>query len=139
MSKKSVHKLSPIDDESTVLFGISSHENDYRLSWALNQYLNYNFVKTDNLTIYNQSTDAHLEFTVYKYQNEDDISFRLISNRCDNGYLLEKLKNIDFILIVEPFTSGKFNSELQQKIKGVPLISAVFPLNSGDKALKKLL
>jgi hypothetical protein len=140
MQKKSIHKLSVPTEEPSLWLGISSHENDYRLSWALNQHLNINLVKSENHSVFNQKLNQNQEFSEYGYQNEQDIRFRLISNRCENGFLLEEFKNIDFIFIVQPDEGDTFTSGLLSRIKGISLVSAVFPLSvKSDKGRKRIL
>ncbi len=129
MYKKSIHKLSIPTEESSLILGISSHENDYRLSWALNQYLGFHLIKSENHSVYDQKLNENQEFSVYSWLNDQSISYRLISNRCDNGFLLEEFRNIDFILIVEPDAGNEFTSDLLLSIKMIPFVSAVFPLN----------
>ncbi len=139
MAKKSIHKLSAPTEEPSLWLGISSHENDYRLSWALNQYLNINLVKSENHSVFNQKLNLDNEFTVYEYLNEQGLKFRLISNRCENGFLLDEFKNIDFIFIVQPNDDDIFTSDLLSRIKRISLVSAVFPINMTEGKRKKIL
>jgi hypothetical protein len=127
MSKKSVHKLSSEADTIVTLLGISSHENDYRISWALNEHLGFRFTKTENHKVLNQRLKQSQEFSTYQFMNNDD-SYRLISNRCDNGFLIEELKNIDFLLVIEENKTLISVQELIKRIKDIPFISAVFPI-----------
>jgi len=131
MAKRSVVNL----DSAPVVFtlmGISSHENDYRLSWSINEQLGLTFAQEENLV----AGDGR-EFSCFVHE-DDGQTLLLISNRCDNGFLLEKYKNIDFIL--------KFNAELNEteiskwtgNLKKVPLISAIFPIPVNKKMLRLL-
>ena len=102
MGKKNVHKLSGEAETTVILIGISSHENDYRISWALNEHLGFRFTKSENYKVLNQRLKEFKEFSVYLYiNNHDSNTYRLISNRCDDGFLIEELKNIDFLLLIE--------------------------------------
>jgi hypothetical protein len=131
MGKKNVHKLSPEAEQTFILLGISSHENDYRISWALNEYLGFHFTKTTNHQVLNQRIKEQQEFSTYLYSEQDEsITYRLISNRCDNGFLLEELKNIDFLLLIEGNeTTSTTLPNLTAKIKSIPFISAVFAID----------
>ena len=130
MAKRNVVKLDASPVTFTVM-GISSHENDYRLSWSINEQLGLSFVQSDSLII-----DGN-EFTCFVAEN-DDHSLILISNRCDDGFLLEKYKNFDFIL--------KFSAELNEAeayvwlrdLRRVPLVSAVFPIPVNKQVLQIL-
>ncbi len=130
MGKKDVHKLSTKAEITIILLGISSHENDYRISWALNEHLGFRFTKTENHKVLNQRLKELQEFSTYHYtKNESSNTYRLISNRCDNGFLIEELKNIDFLLIIEEKEISTPIQELIANIKAIPFISAVFSID----------
>ena len=130
MAKRNVVKLDAVPVIFTVI-GISSHENDYRLSWSINEQLGLAFVQSDSLISYGN------EFTCFILEDNDQ-KLMLISNRCNNGFLLEKYKNFDFIL--------KFSTELNEAetyvwlrdLRRVPLISAVFPIPVNKQVLQIL-
>jgi len=52
MMKKRLHKLAVEPDYRFFLIGISSHENDYHLCWAINQKLNLNLQKRANYVLF---------------------------------------------------------------------------------------
>ena len=116
-------------EQSSVWLGISSHENDYRLSWALNQYLGFHLVKSENHIVFNLRINEQQEFSVYSYQSEQSITYRLISNRCDNGFFIEEYKNIDFILDIHPGQPAEFTSDLLGQIKTIPFVSMAFRID----------
>ena len=129
MSKKNVVKLETPPVTFTII-GISSHENDYRLSWSINEHLGYKFTQGDSLV-----TAAGQEFTCFVHE-DDDQRLTLISNLCENGFLLEKYKNLDFIL--------KFDNELNETeisawicdLRKAPLVSVAFPIPLNKKVLQ---
>jgi len=87
------------DDFRFLLVGISSHENDYRVSWAINNNLDMTLKRSGSLEVYNPRISQNQEFSVYQYTDQDTLlHYYLISNRCDNGFLLEEMSNIDYIL-----------------------------------------
>ena len=141
MGKKDVHKLSPETKIAPILFGISSHENDYRLSWAINENLGFRFAKTENYISYNQRLNATQEFSAYCFtEDERANTYRLISNRCENGFLLDELKNIDFLLLIDPTDSAFQAIELMSRIKTIPFVSAIFAIEMNSlKNRKRLL
>jgi hypothetical protein len=129
MGNKNVHKLIFQPEQTIILLGISSHENDYRISWALNEYLGFHFTKTENHKVLNQRLKEFQEFSVYLYtEKEDSPIYRLLSNRCENGFLVEELKNIDFLLLIEEKEATISAVDLTAKIKSIPFVAAVFPI-----------
>ena len=131
MAKRNVVKLK-VPPVMFTIIGISSHENDYRLSWSINEQLGYTFTQSDNLV-----TAAGKEFTCFVHEDGNQ-RLVLVSNRCDNGFLLEKYKNFDFVL--------KFDSELGEaeisawlrNLRKVPLVSAAFPIPFNKQVLQLL-
>jgi len=128
MTKK-VHKLKGFQPESFRAICIASHQNHYRLSWALNKVLNIQFQKADDLVI--KISKANIEQHFSKYICHDDtlpITYNLISNKCEQGYLLKDLPNIDFFLKIEGDIEGELIQNLINKIKGLDIVITAFEL-----------
>ena len=131
MAKRNVVKLNTAPALFSII-GVSSHENDYRLSWNLNEQSGYRFTQGENLV-----TAAGKEFTCFVHQ-DDNQRLTLISNRCDNGFLLEKYKNFDFILKFDSELNEAEISEWLRNLRKAPLVSAVFPIPISNKVLQLL-
>jgi len=130
MGTKSVHKLSPVNESPFILIGISSHENDYRISWAINNTLGFNFIKTNNHKAFHKKFNETQEFSMYiSSSDENSPVFKLISNRCDNGFLLEEFRTIDYVLLIENSDKLDDNSETVRQLKTIPFISTAFLIN----------
>ena len=138
---KKSHTLSFKDDYSFHLIGISSHENDYRLSWGINNQLGIAFTRSDNLIVHNPRLGQDQEFSLSQYFDEETyIQFNLISNRCDDGFLLEEMTNIDFVLQVSGEVSGDDLISLVAKLKQIDIITTAFVIDvDGLKSKKRLL
>ena len=130
MAKRNVVKLD-VGMVSFSIIGISSHENDYRLSWSINEQLGLTFAHGDNVV------SAGKEFSCFAHE-DDDQTLLLISNRCDNGFLLEKYKNIDFILKFDTELNDTEMSEWIRDLRKVSLISVAFPMPVNRKVLQAL-
>lgn len=128
MDKKKI-KLSFQPDFNFKLLGLGSRENDYKLSWTINKVLNTNLSKADNLGIKNPKFSDIQEFSIYSYFPEDtEEEILLISNRCQNGYLIEELKNIDYFLLFRGLGDEIFTSK-SQIIKTIDEVFAVIEIN----------
>jgi len=121
-----------IKPETFSIIGVSSHENDYRLSWSINEHLGLSFAQSDSI-----GTVAGKEFTCFVHE-DDNQTIILISNRCENGFLLDKYKNFDFILKLYPQSNETETSEWIHKLKKVPLISAVLSIPVTKTEIKLL-
>jgi len=112
--------------------GISSHENDYRLSWSINEQLKLSLAQNNSL-----ETGEGKEFTCFAHE-DDNQTIILISNRCENGFLLEKYKNFDFILKIYPELNEAETSDWLHNLKKVPLVLAVISIPVTKTVIKLL-
>ena len=137
---KKVHKLTDKEDYRFKLAGISSAENDYKLSWSLNQILGINLVRIDNLDIYHKRLDDKQAFSQFEYFDEETlIQYRLISNRSVNGYLLEEMTNLDYLLQITGDLDEGSLEYLMEKMNSIDGIILAFPLDPTTlKSRKKL-
>lgn len=114
------------------LLGISSHENDYRLSWALNSKLGLKFSKTDNLNVPTVRNTESRSFSVFQSVDEDRLlKMNLISNRCPDGFLIREMKNIDFLLQIFGEISKSEIERVIIKLKAIEFVSMVFEIEPG--------
>ena len=132
MTKRNVVKLMDTTPMVFTIIGISSHENDYRLSWSINEQLKLSFMQHTGI----KTGDSH-EFSCFLHQ-DDERRLQLISNRCDDGFLLEKHKNIDFILKIDADLNETETAEWIRDVRKVPLVSAAFQIPVNKQILKLL-
>lgn len=140
MAKK-LHKLVVEDDFNFLLIGISSHENDYRISWAINQQLKIAFKRTDNIQIHNPRTGDDKEFSLYTYTDpKTHLHYDLFSNRCDNGFFLEEMKNIDYLMRISGDFIKTFPAQMVNKLKKIDILTTAFEIDPLSlKSKKKLI
>jgi hypothetical protein len=127
--KKKTVKLKVDKDIHFKMIGISCHENDYRLVWAINENMKVQFLRIGNLVVHNTKIKEDLEFSRYLFDDEDRyMKYYLIANRCPDGFLFPEVRNLDFVLqIVGEITPGELK-ELEKKIKSIDVISTAFIL-----------
>ena len=137
-AKKKVYKLKLEMESDFQLIGIASHENDYRLSWALNQGLGFKLVKSEDLKVNHIKHKLEIPYSHYSFIDEIEyMNFSLISNKSEKGFLLPDKKNIDFILKVSGDQDIDYLSTLVNRIKKVDIIITAFLLTDlSDKAKK---
>jgi hypothetical protein len=123
MKKKNVYKLKLVPEIfSFTIIGISSHENDYRLAWNLNESLGLKLTQTDHFI-----SKTGGAFTCFVHCDAEQ-TLQMISNRRDNGYLLNAYKNFDFILKFEKKLDETDLVNWLQELKKLTLVSAVMPI-----------
>jgi hypothetical protein len=80
------------------LFGISSHVPNYRLAWGINNLFETDLERSDDIDL-SFENDKIGSFSLYKFDDaESYTTFHLLSNRCETGYLIPELKQIDFFI-----------------------------------------
>jgi hypothetical protein len=123
------------------LIGISSSEEDYKISWRLSKILKSEFVKSESLQIIDPRFTEYLVFSVF--ENEDKYKLpdiKLVANKGIEGFLIEELKNIDFFIIVNNDEETDFDEIIIANFKKEDGITAVFSLDPDKlKSKEKLL
>ena len=133
-------KLTYKPNYDFVLIGISSHENDYKLAWSINNVLNLNLSKKEDITVYNKKYAETQNFSVFSHNDETNlILYNLISNRCENGFLIQEYNKFDyFFQIYGELTDADINEMLNKlKQNNNIIIAGILDLNK-TKSVGKL-
>lgn len=115
MIKGKKHKLTIDSDFNFSIFGIHTTEKDYKLCWFINESLSLKLSKSEDI-IFEGKNGIEYNYSVYThYDDNDEILYRFISNKNGSNYLIEELKNIDFIFqIFDNDNASKITSELKK-------------------------
>ena len=106
------------------LFGISCHEKDYRLCWAINSSLNLSLHKTRETIDVNFSKKEKLigAFTIFKHEEiEENESLFLIANKSIYGALIPEKNHVDYFLLVKNSRYIESN-EIIEKVNAIPFV-----------------
>ncbi|MBK9196239.1 MAG: IPExxxVDY family protein [Flavobacteriales bacterium] len=121
-------KLDIAPDPELTIIGISSHEKDYRLCWALNKELNIELSRSVNDVM---TTDGghSAAFPLFEHSDEDEhLYITLLNNRSGAGYLLKEQKQTDYFLLVnEDAPIG--SEELLARVRATPFVLTAFALD----------
>jgi len=99
---RKIHKLSTSIEENYCLLGIAADLSDYKLCWLINNELSISFERIDNLELYHKKVNENQVFSIFQYYDEDSLlTYRIIKNRTDNGYFLEEVRNLDFLIHIQ--------------------------------------
>ncbi|HOZ30878.1 MAG TPA: IPExxxVDY family protein [Bacteroidales bacterium] len=134
-------KLKYTPEFNFALVGISSSDDDYKLSWHLSEVLLKEFVRCDDLEIRDSRFSEFLFFSIYEIVDHiENENIRIVSNKAKGGFLIDELKNIDYFILIYDYENLGFIDDLINKLKAINSISAVFRLNPGNlKSREKLL
>lgn len=134
-------KLKYIPSFDFELFGISSAEDDYKISWQISNSLKIEFLRRDNIKISDSKICEDQIFSIFEnITKTEDFNLKLISNKGNIGYLVPELKNIDYFIIISNNNEKSFIDDLLKQLRNIENISAVFKLNPESlKSKEKLL
>lgn len=113
-----------------VLIGISCHEKDYRLSWALNNTLNLELAKANDLQIDAKKHKEPLTYSMFLFDNEQQYrQYYLISNRNLVSPLVPEQKPADFFLMIKGTLLNDDKSSIIKKVKETPTVLTAFEID----------
>lgn len=123
------------------LIGISSLEDDYRLSWKLSKFFKAEFIKQEDVKIRDNRYSEFQVFVSYLCKPANSsLKLRLIVNKTNIGYIVDELKNIDYFLQVYDNQNQDYLNKIISEIKTINSVFAVFNLDlSKIKSKEKLL
>jgi hypothetical protein len=122
-------KLNIEQNNYYILLGLVSAEPDYKLSLTLNKKFGI-FLK--NIPSLRLSGNNNTEVTFSRYSNNadnEDIIIELVSNRSGKNYLLNKLKNIDYLLQIQISENEAEINDLTTRLREIDTITAVFKID----------
>jgi hypothetical protein len=91
-----------IESESSTplyhIFCINTSLNDYRFCWAVNEALQFNLTRMDDVSL----TESLQSFSVYRdNETNQPLTYYLLSLKSGKGVLIKELASFDFLLCVE--------------------------------------
>jgi len=128
--------------EKIFLYGIVSHEPDYKLSLILNKKMGISLKHSSPVNLTDDSGN-NLSFSRFSFINSsDEISCNLIANRTGKQFLLKKLKNIDYIFQIHYPGNDNNNAKIASLLRETESVNAVFIIDTGtfnDKNLQYII
>ncbi|HMW96007.1 MAG TPA: IPExxxVDY family protein [Flavobacteriales bacterium] len=122
------HKLDMDPDPEVMLIGISCHENDYRLCWALNRELGINLARRSS-DVTAPGPEKLASYSAFDHDDEHEAHWTLVHNHSNDGVLLKEHKQADYFLIVDesaPITP----QELIERVRRTEFVLTAYPLDA---------
>jgi len=124
--KKAKLQIEPTFDFE--LLGIVSPIREYRMAWLVNQELELNLVKVDDLEL-ECLNSVKLEIAQY-FLSLPHGFIQLLKNKALNSaqqlaYLVPELKNLDYFLLVQDETEQMDLSNFMEKLSRNPLVQSI--------------
>lgn len=135
-------RLSVDKQELPVVFGIVTPDPDYKLSLKLNKKLTLSLRNTDPIEIQDDDGNGFIFSKFTDTSRAPDIIFHLVSNRSEKNFLLKRLKNIDYLLIIHDTSKSLKMEHITLQIREIYSVTGVFNIDLKplkDKNLKFLI
>lgn len=148
------HTLKIEYDFDFVLIGISSHEKDYRLCWAINKVLEIDLIKIDSLEIKAKKDIKPSFFSLFHFENPDEFKeYFIVSNlsedkqfvsknltlfnkepqgaqSSENGVLIPEQKQMDYFFIIRGELDDVDVNEYIKKIKKIDFVLTALEIDA---------
>ena len=122
-------KLNIEQDNDYLLLGLVSAEPDYKLSLSLYKKIGISLKNIAPLVL---PGDNNSEQTFSRFSNFDapsDLTFSLISNRTGKNFLLNKLRNVDYLLLIQNSERNTDLNKLTLSLREIKTITAIFNID----------
>jgi len=122
-------KLNVEQNNDYILLGIVSCEPDYKLSLSLNKKFR---ISLKNILPLKLPGDNKSELSFSRFSNNEDpsdLKFNLISNRSGKNFLLNKLKNIDYLLQIQTSENDVNFNFINLNLREIDTITAIFNID----------
>jgi hypothetical protein len=122
------HKLELAMEEDFCLLGVVADEPDYKLCWMINQALDMNFEKQEDLQLYHRKRNEEQVFSLFSYYDPDAMTtYRIIRNKSENGYFLDEMKNIDYLIHIQGEIHADRISDFMQSVNSLKPVRMCVP------------
>jgi len=134
--------LSVNDQDIPFVIGLVSHDPDYKLSLKLNRKLDIS-LKTIDPVIFQDEEGKIFQFSKFSGSSlANNSGFQLVSNRTGKNFLLKRLINIDYLLLIQDPEKDLKQESIISQIREIDSITGVFNIDIKtlkDKNLKYLI
>ena len=130
---KNVKKVTRLRLESDqtdefIILGLVSSEPDYKLSLLLNKKLRISLKNLPPVSIPG-SSGLELHFSRFSAAANSGLTYTLFSNRAGKDFLLKKLKNVDYILMIHDPEHEINPTTLASDIRETESVTALFNID----------
>ena len=117
-------------DFDFVLIAVTCSLKDYRVCFLINKYLNFNFVKTDDLEVDIHPGAGLVLFSLYRYSWETtETDFFFIGNKGSDGYLVPEIKSADYFLMIRNYIDDNELDTIISSLNKIPEIVAAVKID----------
>jgi len=114
-------------DEDFELIGISSHEKDYRLAWALNRTMNWGLSRIADIELTHKTQISNHAQYQFEHPVEGHL-YTLIDNKTENGFLIPELTQFDYLIKIDQ-SSAEMDDDFYKSLRKTSFVLAVYPID----------
>ncbi len=125
-------KLTYNPKENYVVFALASYLKDYRLSFFINQKLNLQLEKKEDVKVDNKKSTDVGKFGQYYYNDEEnEQEFYLVQNKNDGFFLLKTLKLFDYLFVIKSYEENTVDEQqIQANLKDIENIQKTLKIDA---------
>jgi len=147
------HTLEIQYDYDFVLIGISSHEKDYRLCWALNNKFGLELIKVDSLEIKGKKQETPSFFSLFTFDHPDGfLEYTVVANlsesksgsiketdlfgsqlkahsHSENEFLIPEHKQMNYFFVVKGEVEESATEAMVKKMKEIDIVLTAIPID----------
>lgn len=147
------HTLEIQYDYDFVLIGISSHEKDYRLCWALNNKFGLELIKVDPLEIKGKKQETPSFFSLFTFDNPDSfLEYTVVANLSEsksgsvketdlfgsqikahshneNEFLIPEHKQLNYFFVVKGEVEETAVQTMIKQLKEIDIVLTAIPID----------
>lgn len=147
------HTLEIQYDYDFVLIGISSHEKDYRLCWALNNKFGLELIKVDPLEIKGKKQETPSFFSLFTFDNPDSfLEYTVVANLSEsksgsvketdlfgsqikahshneNEFLIPEHKQLNYFFVVKGEVEETTVQTMVKQLKEIDIVLTAVPID----------
>lgn len=117
------------DHDIPVILGIVSTDQDYKLTLKLNKKLSVS-LKNEHPVAVNENDGNINQFSRFLFSVPgNDTIYQLISNRTGKSFLIKKLKNIDYLLLIADAGRTVQYEKIITALREIDSVSGVFNIS----------
>lgn len=110
------------------LIAISSHENDYRLCWSLNNTLGLSLCRRKR-DLEGKGPEQPAHFAVFDHVEQDtETIISLVANHAPEGVLVAEQRHADYFLVVDG-DDGARHAEMLELVRQAEFVLAAFSID----------
>ncbi len=117
-------------DLDFVLIAVTTSLKDYRICYLINKFLNFNFIKSPDLSVDIQQGAKPVLFSLFHYNWETtETDFYFIANKGVDGYLIPEMRKADYFLMIKNYIDENDLDNIISALNKIPEIVAAVKID----------